>query len=780
MVFPCVGTVDQVCHYSGMFPRGHLNIQDEPYNTEQLPLSPKRQNLQKKRSQSPKAEQSLHGMLQDSLQGPDNNTLHNLSSVGTTCTKADLTPSGEDSSSDSHAGIGVVEDSIPRLIKRINNEEEWEETEDEEADQGSSNIVEHILKELKGINKIQEEISDLRQYITSVRGSVDEVSCCVDAVLSEIGELYSGASAEPHPSPASQTPRIRRGSLGRQNAITSFHKMDTTPLLERKDCGKDSGCIRSHRSPKQWIVDHVTLQSDQQTDQETSAHTSNMQMLGPIKPDLCYLELHQAHDYESTSSLSSCHSSNCLEAGFLSGDTEYGMCPSVDMQHSISGEGGWSMEDICSCANDGEELENLLGVWDRCATEETQSSTTGHSSHNSSEHLSLLFGHHYNSIPSSPSLVDWRPTRVQNEEENVECDCAANCPYSRSSGYHTMNVCANTEDSEPSRSVSCSTVLLTDCDDGCLEAHSLCDDCPSSGDTLNLGSADSLDREWTDPSISKDEARESLSQDSSVIDFESTDNNPNVGFDITTFSNAVLSFRSALKGALKKLEGPNPEDVKDDSGTEASPSPVRQANESKEVQSTTDYTEGEVSLTENHTQVGTLKEDSEASVYMDCGDIRENLSCSLQGSPREGSHSPCTPTEYHSVEISQGKGDCPTDGELSNLDLTPDHCPAGQGESPLCPVPSADEVGLSPIRENHILDEVGQEKLTDASHRERIANFQRILREKRHTRHRLSKSAQGSQGSHGSQGSQGSQSQDEFMPGIFKDILFYFYHLQAQ
>ncbi|KAM7393157.1 hypothetical protein PAMA_008011 [Pampus argenteus] len=743
-----------------MFPRGHISGQDEPYNTELLPLSPKRQDLQKKRSQSPKVGQSPHGRLQNCLQGPEDNLLHDL--------QADITPSEEDTSSDCQPDIGVVENTIPKFIERISNEEkkeESEETEDGEADQDSSNIVEHILKELKGINKIQEEISDLRQYLTSVRGSVDEVSCCVDAVLSEIGELYSGASASPHPSPVSQAPSIRRGSLGRQNAITSLYKIDTSPLLDRKDCGKDPGCIVSHRSPKQWIVDQVTLQSDQQTDQDNSAHSSKMQMLGSTKPDLCYLELHRAHDCQSTSDLSSCPSSNCLEAGYLSGDTEYDRWPSLDMQHSISG--GWSMEDICSCANSGEELENCLGVWDTCATEETQSSTPGHSSHNSSEHLSLLFGHHYNSPSSSSSLVDWKPTRLQNEEENLECNCAANCPYSRSSGYHTVDACANADDSGPSRSLSCSTVLLTDCDDSYLDPHSLCDDCPSSGDTLDLGSAESLDREWTEPSISRDETRESFSQDSSEIDSESTAKTPNVGFDVTTFSKAVLSFKSVLKGALNfKLEGPNPEDVKNDSGSETSPSPVRQASEPKEEQSSTDYTEGDVSLTENHTQLATPKEESEPSVYMDCG---ENLSRSLQASPHKASHSPCTPTEYHSVEISQGKGDCPTDVEQSSLELTPDHCPARRHESPLGPVLSTDEVGLSPIRENHILDEVGPVTPTDPSHRERMANFQRILREKRQTRHRLSKSAQGSQGSHGSQGSQGSQSQDEFMPESWRE-----------
>ncbi|XP_050928778.1 uncharacterized protein LOC127142796 [Lates calcarifer] len=752
-----------------MFPRGHLSGQDEPYESELLPLSPKGRDLQKKRSQSPKVGQSLHRTLQKCLQGPEDKSLHDPSSVDTTCSKADLTPSRKKNSSNCQDGTGVLEDTIPRPIEKTKNEEQKEEMEDVEAEQGASNVVEHILKELKGINKIQEEISDLRLYLTSVRGSVDEVSCCVDAVLSEIGELYSGASAAPDSSSVSQTPRIRRGSLGRQNAITSLHCGDTSPVLNHKDCRKDFGCVPSHRSSKPWHTGENTLsQSDQQTDQENQKQSSNIHMLGTTKPDLCNLELHHGHDYQSISSLSSCHSTNCPEAGFLSGDMEYDRWPSADMQHSISGEGGWSEEDICSCANSREELDSCLGVWGRCATVDTQSSTPGHSSHTSSEHLSLLFGLHYNSPSSSSSMVDWRPSRIQNEEENLDCNCATNCPYSRSSGYHTMNACANELDSEPSRSLSCSTVLLTDCDDGYPEPHSLCDDCPSSGDTLDLGSAESLDREWTDPSISRDEPGESLSQESSEIDSEGTPKTPNVGFDVTTFSKAVLSFRSALKGALKKLEGSNPEGVKDDDGSEASPSPVRQASEPKEEQSSTEYTEGDISLTENPAQYGTPREDSEASVYVDCGETPENMSCSLQASPHEESHSPCTPTEYHSVEISQSKGEGPTDGEQSNLDLTPNHCPARQGERPLGTVLSADEVRLSPIRENQILDVVDQGKPTDASHRERIANFQRILREKRQTRHRLSKSAQGSQGSHGSQGSQGSQSQDEFIPGILR------------
>uniref|UniRef100_A0A673BXC0 Unc-13 homolog B n=1 Tax=Sphaeramia orbicularis TaxID=375764 RepID=A0A673BXC0_9TELE len=688
VVFPCVGRADPECLFSGMFPRGHLSGQDEAYTTEALSFSPKRQAQVKKGSSSPKVGKTLRRKLQSCLQGEEDNSHHDL--INTTCTKTDLNPSGEKRNSGCRGDISTVEEIITQSSERIENEE---------AVPSSSNVVDHILKELKGINKIQEEISDLRQYLTSVRGSVDEVSCCVDAVLSEIGELYSGASAAPHSSPVLQIPSSRQGSLGRQNAITSLH---VSPLLDRKDNGNDCRATSSHRPPKQWHIDLVNLQWNQQTGQKNQQQMANVPLCGLSKPDHRYHELHSGQDCQSPSSLSSCHSSNCLQACNSLLSTQYDSWPSVEMHHSFSG--GWSEEDLCSsCANSGEELENCLGVWDRCAIE-TQSSTPGHSSQNSSEHLSLLFGHHYNSPSSSSSVVDRRPQRLQADEENLDCDCVANCPYSRSSGYHTVDACANEVGSGPSRSLSCSTVLLTDCDDGYLESHSQCDDGLSSGDTLDLGSAESLDKESTDHSIFREDTADSLSQGSSEMLSESTAKSPSAGFDVPTFTKAVLSFRSALKGALKKLDGSNPDDEKVNSASDAALSPVRQSFVTGEEQGSAESTNGEVSLTENHTQFGTPKDESESSVYVSCA------------------------TEPHET-----------------LSLSP---------HPLVP-------------ENHILDEVVSGKSTDPSHKERIANFQRILREKRQTRHRLSKSAQGSQGSHGSQGSQGSQSQDDGGSGLY-------------
>uniref|UniRef100_A0A4W5MJM7 Unc-13 homolog B n=1 Tax=Hucho hucho TaxID=62062 RepID=A0A4W5MJM7_9TELE len=342
-------------------------------------------------------------------------------------TSLPTSPSGENSSAECQDGIGVVEDT---------HRPSPSEGEEEEGEKCSSDIVEHILKELRGINKIQEEIADLRQYLTSVRGSVDEVSCCVDAVLSEIGELYSSGASAPGP----QTPQrlsVRRGSPGRQNVVTAFHRRATSPLLE------------------EWT------------------------------------------------------------------------------EQSVPGDdaGEWGSGDL-----------------------------------------------------PSPEPANTQPL--------------------------------------------------------------------------------------------------------------------NVGFDVKSIGKAVLTFRSALKGALRKLEGSSPEPGNDDSESEAAPSPVRPCSPKPP--------EGEITMPTDHVCSGSpLEEYSEASVYVDCSPAQENLPCSLQASPNERTHSPCTPTEYHSMEHLESQGEYQTDGELSNPELTPDHSPAGRAAKSSADSNISPEgigfspTGLSPIGEDH-------------------------------------------------------------------------------
>ncbi|KAG8505973.1 Protein unc-13B [Galemys pyrenaicus] len=56
-------------------------------------------------------------------------------------------------------------------------------------------VVDYIVRELRGISRLQTEIAELQQHLSQVQGSVDEVSNCVDSVLSEIEGLQVGSGS---------------------------------------------------------------------------------------------------------------------------------------------------------------------------------------------------------------------------------------------------------------------------------------------------------------------------------------------------------------------------------------------------------------------------------------------------------------------------------------------------------------------------------------------------------------------------------------------------------
>uniref|UniRef100_A0A3B4D0C8 Unc-13 homolog B n=1 Tax=Pygocentrus nattereri TaxID=42514 RepID=A0A3B4D0C8_PYGNA len=593
------------------------NEQDETNETGIfLPNVAKRKEVGKKRAQSPNVRRGLRKKIQKCLKGPEEHDLQhanpeveenmftceiNQESSSHECGLTSLPNAETDIKVDrkhfteetelNREGavriLGQVHTSTPLsgyrdcVDKRSKMEEMGRPAKEEggkSKEKSSSTIVEHILKELQGINKIQEEISDLRQYLTSVSGSVDEVSCCVDAVLMEIEELYS-AGAIGHPSPRRLMTHHR--SLGKQKLMVATQKnkspMQKPVKSERNETPFYRDAPRKSKLHEPEVSDHSDESSSRVPPSNYSSH------------DRLY-----AQDFPSMSSLSSCHSSKSRgqDCSYLlrERDLQREGWGTSSMPLSTSGEGGWSgdtvwsEEDYCSCQNSADEVEDVRQPDTWCRYNGGETSTPGHSSRSSSEHLSLLFGHQYNSQSSLSSVADWRLSRKQ-AVPDTDCDCTPNCPYSRSSGYHTMDAYADELCSGPSRSLSCSTMGLNDYDNGCQELHSSCEHCLCVGH-VDVDFADSPEKEWSEricvsmPDVQCDpDFSENTDTDGSQP--------PNVGIDVVQISKAMLTFRSALRGALKRLEVVDPQG-QDENVLDIASSPDKLSNDLLEVESTLD------------------------------------------------------------------------------------------------------------------------------------------------------------------------------------------------
>lgn len=764
-----------------MLPRSHSDERDETNETGIF--QSKRKDLGKKRAQSLKVRHGLCKKIQKVLHGPAELDTYNLQHTSAEVEEdmfiyglsrepsnyeSDITSNKISSKVDNKQLMGEVELRSENTIKiscsvptnspasdhrvLVNTDfmdkkadmEKPQTPQQEEAENGgrgkercSSTIVEHILKELQGINKIQEEISDLRQYLNSVSGSVDEVSFCVDSVLMEIEGLYS-ASATAQPSP--QRLMFHHRSNRNDVAATPRHR---SPLLKRPEKNEAPYCDvpRKSRTHHGETSDNSDESSCRVCPSDYSNHD---RVYGQDFPSSSSLS---GHSFKSMDHDGSYHS---MEA-----DLQRGGWDTSGRHLSESGDGGWSEEDCCSCQNSVDNLEDRSqpDTWCRYNGGAT-SSTPGHSSRSSSEHLSLLFGHQYSSLSSLSSAADWRHPR-RHMGHDVGCDCTLNCPYSRSSGYHTMDAYADDLCSGPSRSISCSTMVLTDYDEVSQDLHSSYENCLSG----NVYSGDSTERDWH-KIVYADMSEEQLDPGGSG----NMDNFPrhNVGIDVVKINKAMLTFQSALQGAIKRLDGSDEnhsdvpaqhsnELVGDDSTVEGSDLDQVILSSSETLdQSLSPYKrnngrlgfQGEYDLSDLQVQ---MDQTNDSQIF----DPQESTSGTVSPS--------CNQTEYYSMDHSSSGDELPSGQELlheaGSLEfitamMTAESCHGETGQKEMTPFVSEgtesgsvgtvlgaeaefDQVEAQVNSGNENTDQV------DPHHQKCLANIQRVLKEQRQ-RHRLS------------------------------------------
>ncbi|XP_047185205.1 protein unc-13 homolog B-like isoform X2 [Scophthalmus maximus] len=471
---------------------------------------------------------------------------------------------------------------------------------DEDKEEESSAVIEHILKELRGINKIQEEISDLRDYLTSVRGSVEEVSSCVDAVLLEIegirsskassGEhagTWSGVGSKDGSSPR-RRPASAYGSLGRAIPKSDLNHFPQV-CHERHSIHGELFLQRAEEASVSPIAESVDQQELEEPD-DNSDHSSDIPV-GAIARKLSfgYLDRQDGHDCPSTSSLSSGHSSKSesdLDRPLSSHgrkeqrpDDREGHWTNTGPPHSATGESQWHRETAYHRDRrlQVHEDENPpccegAGGWDHYSVAGGYG-TSGKCSTGSSEHLSVRSVKHYNSPASTSSREEWQsrrrrsrtqsgshvPTDTNVENPTLGYECAADFSYPQSSGYHSVDGHdgeAEEFDYQPSNDLS----YTTDCQvDSYQETYLPYEDSSEVRwtEAYLCATAGGVDRPFIQEPVASNQSLENWLPPHGSADVQAG------GFNVKRIGRAVLDFSSALRGALRKIDVPGSQEEAD-------------------------------------------------------------------------------------------------------------------------------------------------------------------------------------------------------------------------
>ncbi|XP_027023986.2 protein unc-13 homolog A isoform X2 [Tachysurus fulvidraco] len=605
-----------------------------------------------------------------------------------------------------------------------------EEDEDVDAEEESSAIIEHILKELKGINKIQEEISDLREYLSSVRGSVEEVSSCVDAVLMEIEGIRSGTrsgvetwpgAGSKHEHDQSDSPfretcdklrALEPMSSGMQAGYKVFDKQrkQTCPLRLQKDsCGAASKFTTTSDTGHNLLGHGMPEQSS-----DISPNTVRR------KQSLDYLEHQDGQDCFSTSSLSSGQSSKSESdqerpsSGQVHRRDEAQNWNQTSLEPSGSRETRWSGDYPYFRKDSFEEGTGDRDTWDlfrdEGASTELEEST--------SECTAVSSSLHYNSPASTCSRDECHghrskpnPCKVDGHAEGSAVDYSdfvGVCDYSKMTLPSTLS----------------HKFTVADCKVNLTGSSSETSTYPavnseSTGNTVCL----------VKPGYATSSHEYILEQE-----METHHESNNVGFNVKKFGRAVLDFRSALKMALKKLDA-------DDAAT------VEKAESSSEPQAGQDFLDSESPSEEMDSLcVETLQADSlnanRSAPSRDCTSDPDHVE------PKESissSSNPCD-TITESVEGSMQAMDTMDTMLFSKLQLSshtttvchPDHLTT---ESRSVSVPaektSEDPTGAQAEDGAQEGNQHSELSMRDVRRLKCLRTFQQILREKRESRRRL-------------------------------------------
>lgn len=483
--------------------------------------------------------------------------------------------------------------------------------EDEDKEEESSAIIEHILKELRGINKIQEEISDLRDYLTSVRGSVEEVSSCVDAVLLEIEGIrssnkegsgvhagtWSGVGCKDGSS-SRRRPASAYGSLG--SAMPKSSTLSPQISNQRHTIHGDLLLSRAEESTVSPISESVDPHELDEPE-DASDHSSDIPV-GAIARKLSFGDFARpdGQEYPSTSSLSSCHSESDLEGPSSSHGRKQQRAgdggehwTNTRPPHGASGESAWHRE---TAYRRGRSLEEYVsesplccegaGSWDHYRGAGGYG-TSGQCSTGSSEHLSLRTRKHNNSPASSSSREEWQSRRRRPQFQSginvpidtnlvkptVAYECSADLSYPQSSGYHSID----------GQEGEAEEFAYGQSNDQNYTVNSHVD----SYQETYLANEESSAVTWTEASLRTTEADRPFIKETGATNHIFVNQLPRSvsadvqagGFNVKRIGRAVLDFSSALRGALRKIEVPGAQNPGGEADFETSmPSELSTAN----------------------------------------------------------------------------------------------------------------------------------------------------------------------------------------------------------